>query len=223
MSKRDGWGKVLRNFFENDTETERSQRGGNDAKDTQRGQQTTASRHGGERLKEGEREREGRRKESEGKECVGFEFFTHNVKLLITALEHQHGESGPADCDLGSTTGVSVCKTWTTKTSLCIFVSICVRVVVWIRQRKRLSGRFWTPWCSMFMFKYASREKTTCACFNGFRRLGRPQHSLNLRRPFFVSLSHTHTHKHTQRDMHTQSWWATKSNRRSINMVFPQR
>lgn len=38
------------------------------------------------------------------KENVGPEFFTHNVKLLITALEQQqHGETGPADCDLGST------------------------------------------------------------------------------------------------------------------------
>lgn len=47
----------------------------------------------------GERDRERKRGE---KERVGSEFFTHNVKLLITALEHQHGESGPADCDLGS-------------------------------------------------------------------------------------------------------------------------
>lgn len=53
----------------------------------------------------GEQEREGvERRGREGKERVGFEFFTHNVKLLITVLEHQHGESGPADCDLGRTT-----------------------------------------------------------------------------------------------------------------------
>lgn len=32
-----------------------------------------------------------------------------------------------------------------------------------------------------------------CACFNGFRRSGCPQHSLNLRLSFFVSVTNTHT------------------------------
>lgn len=39
----------------------------------------------------------------ERSERVGFEFFAHNVKLLITALERRRGASGPADCDPGST------------------------------------------------------------------------------------------------------------------------
>lgn len=43
------------------------------------------------------------RTEGGGEQSVGLEFFTHNVTLLITALEHPHGDSGPADCDLGST------------------------------------------------------------------------------------------------------------------------
>lgn len=50
-----------------------------------------------------------------GESSVGFEFFTHNVTLLITALEHPHGASGPADCDLGST---SVFRTSTQKVDL---------------------------------------------------------------------------------------------------------
>lgn len=37
------------------------------------------------------------------KKSVGLEFFTHYIKLLITALEHQHGESAPVHCDLGRT------------------------------------------------------------------------------------------------------------------------
>lgn len=60
----------------------------------------------------------GRREESgEGgeKQSVGLEFFSHNVTLLITALEHPHGDSGPADCDLGST---SVFRTSTQKSGL---------------------------------------------------------------------------------------------------------
>lgn len=74
-------------------ETEKSQRGG----------MTAEMGHEGRDCKKESRRQKGggRRTRREGKESVGFEFFTYNVKLLITALEHQHGESGPADCDLG--------------------------------------------------------------------------------------------------------------------------
>lgn len=50
-----------------------------------------------------------------GESSVGFEFFVHNITLLITAVEHPRGDSGPADCDLGST---SVFKTLTPKSEL---------------------------------------------------------------------------------------------------------
>lgn len=64
---------------------------GHEERDWKLGEQETEGGGGGGVEGQGERE------------SVGFEYFAHNVKLLITALEHQHGESGPADCDLGST------------------------------------------------------------------------------------------------------------------------
>lgn len=50
-----------------------------------------------------------------GESSVGWEFFRHNITLLITALEHPRRDSGPADCDLGST---SVFQTLTHKRGL---------------------------------------------------------------------------------------------------------
>lgn len=41
---------------------------------------------------------------SEKEGGIGFEFFRHNIKLLITGLEHWQGNPRPADCDLGSAT-----------------------------------------------------------------------------------------------------------------------
>lgn len=50
-----------------------------------------------------------------GDGSAGLKFFVHNITLLITALEHPRGDSGPADCDLGST---SAFKTFTPKREL---------------------------------------------------------------------------------------------------------
>lgn len=142
-----------------------------------------------ERLWEGEQETEGGEK-GQG-ESVEFEFFTHNVKLLITALEHQHGESGPADCDLGSTTLCS--KLWLWHKKLCQKMKASFKVLdtFLFDDHVRVS----VPW-KEHDWAVPDIAKTSV--------------SLSL------CLSQTHTDRHAY-----WSWCATKSNRRSINMVSP--
>lgn len=135
--------------------------------------------------------RGGERTGREGKESVEFEFFTHNVKLLITALEHQHGESGPADCDLGSTTLCS--KLWLWHKKLCQKMKASFKVLdtFLFDDHVRVS----VPW-KEHDWAVPDIAKTSV--------------SLSL------CLSQTHTDRHAY-----WSWCATKSNRRSINMVSP--
>lgn len=155
----------------------------NEAKDTQRGQRL------GPEVRDWKTERTRAWRRREKRVCWVFEFFTHNVKLLIIALEHRHGVSGPADCDLGSTSvreHIFVC--------MCACLNELAAFKVF-QGAEHLDAR--CSCCSIF--KNVSHEKTMCALTvsDDWVVHNIPEISVSLS----VAHTHTQTHRHAYTDL----------------------